>query len=79
VIISAHWLGSHVKKSATGHNARCDRVLHVMNVKGRSRCISIDGDHRQSVVRASGLKLGPLGRWGPRSDKDLREVKVSEW
>ena len=72
VIIGVDQLGLHVGESTT---ARADLgVTHYERGWGR-RCTSIDGDHEWSIVRASGLKLGPSGRGG----KDFEEVKVSEW
>ena len=58
--------------------ARIDRVTHYERVERRS-CISISGYHGQSVVGASGLELGLLGRGRLQSGKNLGEVEVAEW
>ena len=59
--------------------AHSDRgVTHYEHGRGRS-CISIGGDNRRSVVRASGSALGPLGPRGYQSGKDPEEVRTLEW
>ena len=58
---------------------RTDRdVAHYECGEERS-CISTSGDHRRSVVGASGSESGASGRGRSRSRKDLDEIEILEW
>ena len=57
---------------------RADRVIAHYEHGGEWSCINVSGDQR-FIVGASGLKLNPSERRGPRSGENSEEVRTSEW